>query len=462
MKDLVQRAIDNGPEGVHVEARYHQRLYTQVRMKKGQLEMAVVDDFAGIGIRVLADGAWGYASTSKLDRTAVDETLENAVTAARNLARSMKNKIEIAPIKPVKGTFKSVGKDPFENHDMEEIVGLVKELDSIITNYDDKISGSDSWVREPRNHRIIMNSDGTSVELFDSRPSIILRAVAAEAGKIVPSWSTYGITGGWEIFEQKNPLEMAEFVADYAVKLLDAPFPKGGKHTVVMEPEVVGIICHEAIGHTVESDFVMSGSAAKGKIGTHVANEQVTMVDSGEQDYAAGWLAVDDAGVKAEKTVIIEKGVLKSYLHSRHSAHHFGVAPTGNERAFEYDVEPLIRMRNTYLEPGDFSEEELLEGIKFGYLCRRAGGGQADSSAEFMFEMTEALEIVNGEIGQPVRSLSLTGNAFDVLRSVDAISKEWRLDMGAGHCGKGQLAKVDGGGGTTRAIALVSGDVGGA
>ncbi len=462
MRDLVQRVIDNCPEDAHVEARYHQRKYTQVRMDKGQLKQAVVDDFAGIGIRVLVDGAWGYASTSKLDAESVDETLSNAIAAAKSLAQSKKEKIELAPIKPVKGTFRATGKDPFENHDIEEIISIVKEADKIINEYDKRISGSTSWIREPRNHRIIMNSDGTDVEIFDSRPSIILRAVAAEAGKIVPSYQAYGITGGWEMFEKSPPTDMAEHVAQHAIHLLSAPIPKGGKHTVVLRPEVVGIICHEAIGHTVESDFVMSGSAAAGKIGKKVASEDVTLVDSGEQDHAAGWLAVDDAGVQAKRTVIIEKGVMKSYLHSRQSARHFGVEPTGNERAFEYNVEPLIRMRNTYLEPGDYSEEEILEGIKFGYYCVHPGGGQADSNAEFMFSMVEVYEIINGEIGQPVRNLALTGNAFEVLESVDAVGKNWELAMGAGHCGKIQLAKVDGGGGTTRTKALVSGQAGGA
>jgi len=224
-----------------------------------------------------------------------------------------------------------------------------------------------------------------------------------------------------------------------------------------MDPKVVGIIAHEAIGHTVESDFVMAGSVVKGKIGKKVASDIVTMVDTGEQDYASGWLPVDDAGVKTQKTVIIEKGILKSYLHSRFSANHFGVEPTGSERAFEYDNEPLIRMRNTYLEPGTFKRDELFEGIKHGYYLVMPGGGQADSTAEFMFSIMEAYEIKNGEVGDIVKNVSVTGNAFEVLESVDAIGTDWKLEMSNGHCGKWQRAKVDGGGGTTRAKALVSG-----
>jgi TldD protein len=186
------------------------------------------------------------------------------------------------------------------------------------------------------------------------------------------------------------------------------------------------------------------------------------MVDSGEETIGAGWIAVDDAGVRTRKTTIIENGVMKSFLHSRSSAHDFECEPTGNERAFEYDNEPLIRMRNTYLSPGDFSREELMEDIKFGYLLAFPGGGQADSTAEFMFSVPEAYEIVNGSVTKLVKNVTITGNAYEVLSSVDGVGKDWELDMGAGACGKMQAAKVDGGGGLTRATALVAGEVGGA
>ncbi|MBK5112550.1 MAG: TldD/PmbA family protein [Candidatus Heimdallarchaeota archaeon] len=461
MRDLLKIAIDNRPDGVHVEARYHQRKKIEVRADKGRLQRSIVDDFAGIGIRVLAEGAWGYGSTSELNNKAVKETLLNAVAAAKNLAPSMKEKIELAPIKPVTGTFQSIGKDPFANHSIEERVNLVMNTDKLLRETDEKIKGSMVFLREPTNHRIIMNSDGTDVELFDSRPDFYVQATAAEAGKMMPFYSVSGMTGGWEIFKKFTPEDMVKEAAEKSIALLDAPLAKGGKQTVIMEPSVVGIISHEAIGHTVESDFVLAGSAAKGKIGKKVGSELVTMVDSGEQKNAGGWLAVDDAGVKSEKTVIIDKGIMKSFLHSRFTAHHFGVKPTGNERAWEYDNEPLIRMRNTYLEPGDFTKEELLEDVKFGYLLAQPGGGQADSTAEFMFSISEAYEIKDGELNGLVKNVTISGDAFEVLQSVTGIGKDWKLDMSAGRCGKWQPAKVDGGGGPTKAIALVSGDVGG-
>jgi TldD protein len=462
MRDLLESIIANRPSGAHLEVRYHQRKKADVRVDKGVLRTADSDDFAGVGIRALVDGAWGFASTSKLDKTTLNETMNNAITAAKALSSFIKEKTVLAPIEPIEGTFENLGKDPFTNHSFEERVELALELDQLMRESDRRIKGTITILSVPSNHRIILNSDGTDVEIRDTRPHYLLRPVASEGGKMMPHRVGRGITGGWEIFHADSLHEMAHKAVEISVKLLDAPLAKGGKHPVVMEPSVVGLICHEAIGHTVEADLVAAGSAAKGKIGEKVASEHVTMVDSGKELEGAGWLSVDDAGVPTQKTIIIEKGILKSFLHSRSSAHNFETTPTGNERAFEYNDVPLIRMRNTYLAPGDFSRDELIEDIKFGYLLSFPGGGQADSTAEFMFTVPEAYEIANGSITQLVRNVTIAGNAYDVLSSVDGVGREWKLDMGLGACGKGQAAKVDGGGGLTRATALVSGEVGGA
>ncbi len=192
-----------------------------------------------------------------------------------------------------------------------------------------------------------------------------------------------------------------------------------------------------------------------------VASELVTLVDSGPAvigaHYAGGVVLVDDEGVPTGRTVVIENGILKSYLHDRESAAHFGVAPTGNARAWQYDDEPLIRMRNTYLEPGERSLDEIIASVDDGYLLKGAGNGQADANAEFMFGVQEAYEIKNGRIGRLLRGASISGDAFEVLSSVDMVSSDFEWAIGNGHCGKGQAAKVDGGGPHVRCEVVVGG-----
>ena len=159
----------------------------------------------------------------------------------------------------------------------------------------------------------------------------------------------------------------------------------------------------------------------------------------------------------ADEVEIIRDGRLVSYLHNRESAAHFGVAPTGNGRAWEYSDEPLIRMRNTYIEPGTTTLEEMIASTEDGYLLDNPSSGQADSTGEFMFGAGEAWEIKNGKLGKLHREVTLSGMAFEVLGSVDAVSSEFRWDLGSGHCGKGQLAKVDAGGPYLRCKLMLGG-----
>ena len=298
--------------------------------------------------------------------------------------------------------------------------------------------------------------------MFDAKPGFRAIAVAQESGEQTLGMDSAGVTGGWtDLFAKRSPEEMADRAVKLAIDQLKAPHPTGEKAIVVLDPDLVGVLSHEAIGHTVEADAVRSGAITSGKLGEKVASELVTLCDSGPSvfaPHAAGELLVDDEGVTTQRTVIIDHGVLRSFLHNRESAAYFGVEPTGNARAFEYSDEPIIRMRNTYIEPGESSLEELIAGVTSGYYLQGLGfGGQADSNAEFMFGIKEARPIKNGRIGELVRGVTISGNAFEVLASVDAVGKEFRWGLGAGYCGKGQLAKVDAGGPYLRCVVTIGG-----
>jgi TldD protein len=198
----------------------------------------------------------------------------------------------------------------------------------------------------------------------------------------------------------------------------------------------------------------------KDKIDMKVASDLVTLVDSGRSEIAnnaGGTILVDDEGVAAERTAIIENGILKSFLHNRESAHAFGTASTGNARAFQYNDEPLIRMRNTFVEPRSDKLDDMIKETRHGYLVKGARNGQADANGEFMFGAEEAYLIENGEIKELMRGASISGNAFEVLQSVDMVGDRFQYDIGTGYCGKYQPAKVDGGGPYVRCTAVIGG-----
>jgi TldD protein len=224
---------------------------------------------------------------------------------------------------------------------------------------------------------------------------------------------------------------------------------------VILENKIVGLLAHEAVGHCSEADSAIGGSFLADKIGKKVASEEVTLVDDGLLPNGFGTMKYDDEGTPTQKTVVIEKGIARSFLHSRETAEHFGVAPTGNARAWNFEFDPIIRMRNTYIEPGKYALEELAEDIKEGFFLRGGLAGQADFTGEFMFGTQEAVRIRNGRFGESLRGVTISGNAFEVLRNTDAIGCDFTMSMG--WCGKEQLNYVGMGGGSLRTKVLLGG-----
>ena len=461
----ISKIIEKIQSVQYVEARYHSRRSNEVRICNGEMEELKFTKYSGVGIRVLFNGAWGFSSSSSLDQESLSTAMNDAIAIARVSSSGSRNKIsKLGGANLAHGKFGNYAHDSLDSHSPEEKVKLVKETERIPRSYSTIIKSAICAYREIIDEKIIVTSDGAAVEISDMKPEFRITAVASRNGEAVSATESVGITGGWQrLFQRKTPEEMATRAADVAIKLLDAKQPKGERATVVLDPGMVGLISHEAIGHTVEADFVLSGSIVKDRIGEKVASEIVTLVDSGpsgiRNGIGGGTVLVDDEGVITQDTVLIEDGVLKSYLHNKETAGLFDVKSTGNARAFEYTDEPLIRMRNTYIEPRDYSTSELIRDVKHGYLMKGARGGQADANAEFMFGAQEAYVIENGELGPMLRGATISGQAFETLKSVDAVGKDFQFDIGAGYCGKWQMAKVDGGGPHIRCKAIVGGVV---
>ncbi len=463
MLDLLSELVKKSSG--YLELRYHKRTSQSFLATKGRVDVANLSTIEGVGVRCLIDGAWGFSATADISRKTIEKAIENAQSSARLLAkirgRSNKTPIELARAKL--SLKKYIGEGFKENAGMPlaDKLGHIIKLESSLAKESQYMHTARARYTEYAEEKAIATSDGANCSLQIVQPELSLSAVAEKDGQRATSGRGAGVAGGWNCLFNHPALENAvEETARVAVDLLSAKNPEGGKKTVILAPSVVGLLCHEAIGHTVEADFVKSGSVAQGKIGQIVASNLVSMADSGCENiagYAVGNLPFDDEGVETQNTMIIQDGVLRSYLHNRESAHEFGVAPTGNSRAWLFSDEPLIRMRNTYLLPGTSKLEQMISEIDDGYLVEGAGSGQADSNGEFMFGTGWVWHIVNGKKVELMREATLSGIAFDVLQTVDAVSKEFRWDLGTGHCGKGQPAKVDAGGPYIRCQITVGG-----
>lgn len=446
----------------YVEARYQSRIMTEINYINGDLDKIRIVEHAGCGIRTLVAGCWGFSSTSDMSTSALKNSFEQAISAARVIARSKKNKVKgLADSKMATGHFSLKGNGKLSDVDIEQKIKVAREAEKIARKHSAVIKTASCTYREILDHKLIVNTDGAEVEIHDSKPEFSVVAVAKKSGESATAHEGLGITGGWnDLFRTKSHLDYATLAAERAANLVEAKHAKGERATVILDPGMVGLLSHEAIGHTVEADFVLSGSIAKDKIGTKVASDLVTLVDSGCSelaDNAAGTIIVDDEGVMAGRTAIIEDGVLKSFLHNRESAMIFETSPTGNARAFQYDDDPLIRMRNTFIEPRSDKLDEMIKETRHGFLVKGARNGQADANGEFMFGAEEAYLVENGEIKTLMRGASISGNAFEVLQSVDMVGNRFQYDIGTGYCGKYQPAKVDGGGPHIRCSAVVGG-----
>ncbi len=460
MRDLLKSALAGHGGSDHVELRYHSKVFRSLTVQDGKLERSTTRRREGVGVRVLARGTWGFAATDDLTVKGVRRAIEAARQSALATADLRADHITLAPVELAVGDFAEPGFDDIVRRDLDARVALVLDAEKKARHAAAQIQSASSTYNEIVTEKAIVTSDGADASIRFTRPELYINTVASANGTRTQVTESVGVTGGWDCLFRKSVDELAEKSARTAIELLTAKAPEGGRNTVILAPDVVGLLVHEAIGHTVEADFVTSGSVAKGKLGQQVASELVTLCDSGESAYfggAGGSLPVDDEGVIAGRTAIIENGVLKNYLHDRQTAARFGVQPTGNARAWEYSDKPLIRMRNTYIEPGDRTLDDIIASTKDGYLLDGPRNGQADATGEFTFGVVKARRIHNGKLGELVRGVTVTGNAFEVLRSVDAVSREFAWDLGAGHCGKGQPAKVDAGGPYIRCQALLGG-----
>jgi TldD protein len=289
-----------------------------------------------------------------------------------------------------------------------------------------------------------VNSEGSSIEQDKLYVWSRITASAQSQGVFTFSREEIGSTAGYEVFDTSTPQVIGEMVAKRAIAQLNAKAPKGGSFPVVLGPNVVGVFVHEAFGHLAEADLALSGGVLSNNFGKKIGSELVTFYDDGTVDGAFGSFKYDDEGVAAQKTLLIDNGVVSGLMHNRETAKKFNTESTGNARAEDFRVEPIIRMRNTYMAPRDHSFDELLEGVKSGYYFKSFRGGQANLDGTFQVGIQEGYEIINGEIGEPVRDASISGSTLETLFKVDAVGKDFQL--WPGRCGKGQIAFICDGG----------------
>ncbi len=449
MEELVEHAVERALSGGadYAEARYHRNEGLSLAMKNGVFEGMSTLDEQGIGIRVLVNGALGFASTNMMDKEKIDEAVEQAVKLARLSARVRKKKIEFSEEEfhrvkyqvDMKINFMDLGTEVKSEY-LKRIDGAVKDTGINVPmrflSYEDRLE-----------HRIFANSEGAWVDSVIPRVSVMYNLVVVENGKMAQApFVVRAFTGGLEYLNHDKPWDRATNEVKTLKKMLDeGKATPEGTMDLVIAPEVSGIAVHESVGHPYESDRIFGREAAQAgesfvspqMLGERIGTDAVTVIEDPTIPGSYGFYLYDDEGVKARPRYLIRDGIITEFLTNREYAHMLGQKSNAAARAVNYDREPIVRMSNTYLAPGEHSFEELVEDVKKGVFIKSFNEWNIDDRRfQQRYVGREAYLIENGEIKGPVINPILEITTRALWSSVDAVSRE--VEFYPGTCGKGE------------------------
>ena len=427
IRDRIESAL-KGHGARHVEVRVDEVEGTHVRYRGRELdEIGHTTGVAGC-VRALA-GGWGFVSFNDLDGLE-----EKVATAVRN-ARLVSDKgIALAPVEPLVDVVPPlVKRDPLAVS-LQDKVSLLSEYVDLIWSVP-HITTSALGFGDSRRKRVFATSDGTYIEQQKIDVTMRLSATARDGGDVQQSSLSLGSSGDYSFVEHLH--EEAERTAHRAVDLLKAPRVKGGEYTVVLDPVLAGVFIHEAFGHLSEADHVYENQRLREimVMGRRFAGPHLNVVDGAAEPGLRGSYKYDDEGVPATRTYLIREGALVGRLHSRETAATMGESPTGNARAISSQFPPIVRMTNTFIEPGSATFEDIVSDIKDGLYVRNWYGGMT-SMEQFTFSAGESYAIRNGKVEELMRPVLLSGNLFATLENLDAIADDLDMNQGGG-CGKG-------------------------
>ncbi len=405
---------------------------------------------SGLSCRTFVNGEWGFASTSMAKTDSVDELIKKAETNAMFMAKMKKEKGEEVSLKNTSFNFEKDYTGAGVVMTQADIIDYGKELCAYIKEKYPDLKSSQVIVAFNELEKNLTNSFGS--QAYHILPRTVLYTVFSyeKDDEVVSVTGFFGRNGRpGDVLNRKDEInEKIETLYKHVIDKANGVHATAGVKDVIVSPAVTGVLAHEAIGHPAEADLVKAGSVAGNYIDEKVGTDLVTMIDyahtyNGEELPVPVY--IDDEGVEGKDAVLIDKGVFKGFMNNRELAGFYNAEETGNARAFAYNDEPLIRMRNTIIEPGESKLEDMISEIKDGYYFIERSNGQADLTSEFMFGVTMGYEIKNGKLGKAVKDTTISGVAFDMLKTVDMVSDEFHVGT-TGFCGKKQRMIVSHGG----------------
>ncbi|MFC1943259.1 TldD/PmbA family protein [Chloroflexota bacterium] len=413
----------------YIEVHLEEIWTSHIAYRGRELESIDRTTATGGNVRVMVRGGWGFVSFNNLDD--LPGRVEMAIKQAQFVGSE---ESKLAKVEPAVDTVLAEASKNPETIPLAEKKRLLNEYNEIIWSTP-RIQTSTVNYGDSHKKVIFLNSLGSYIEQERTDIALRLAAIAIEGSEVQQSGLSLGSSGDFSLLQGLHM--QIEQMAQRAVALLSAPQVKGGEYTVVLDPVLAGVFVHEAFGHLSESDFVYENDRLRQimTLGKEFGSAELNIVDSAAIPQLRGSYKYDDEGVPATKTYLIREGKLVGRLHSRETAAKMNEEPTGNARAINYRYPPIVRMTNTYIEPGSASFDNIIGDIKEGVYAKNWYGGMT-SMEMFTFSAGEAYMIRNGKVAELLRPVVLTGNVFTTLKNIDAIGNDLEMNQGGG-CGKG-------------------------
>jgi len=442
------------------EARFATARSSGIMLQDGRADRMGAGERAGMGVRVLVNGAWGFATTESTEFRDWLSCLDAAVDMAKVSGMRIAEPVVLAEAPVVVDEVKACFEVDPTTVPLERKLAAVRGYEEASAcRAGERVANVITGYSDGRQLEMVCNTRGTLVS-SESVRVMIWHTITARDGSIRQRAREHrGRQGGWELVEAVPAADFSVKAAERALSLLSAPPAPAGKFPAIFHPSIAGLLVHEAIGHNAEADLVLAGqSILEGKLGTKVAAECISIIDDSTIPGSWGSYAYDSEGVPGQKRVLVEKGVLKGFLHSLETAARMGVPPGGSARADGFMHRPIVRMSNTLIQPGQASLQELIRDIDLGIVLR---GGQWGyvwcEKGQYTCHAGEGVMIRGGQLAEQVRDVSISGMTLDTLANALGVSRDFELEM-PGTCGKGgQSMPVNGGGPYVKVTEIVVG-----
>ena len=448
---VLKRALKQG--GEFAELFFEETSTSSIVCEDNRIERIIAGTDTGVGLRIIFGHKTSYGYCNAFSEKSLLELASSVSSAVR--AKAERADIQLPAEPSASGLEVRMLPD---NVPISQKVSMVVRADERARSRDRRVRQVKVVYRDFNQRVMVANSEGLLVEDNRIGTLFFVQVVSVEDGIAQTGYEPVGGSIGFELFEVYSPERVADIATNRSLLMLGASEAPMGRMSVVLSSEAGGTMIHEAIGHGLEADLVQQDlSVYARRVGKKVASPLITVMDDSTLPQKRGSFCFDDEGIPAQKTVLVDKGVLHGYLFDRLTAGKDGVQSTGNGRRESYRYKPIPRMTNTFIAPGSSNPEDIIRSVQKGLFVKKMGGGQVDTvNGNFVFEVSEGYLISDGRVGDAVRGATLTGNGPEVLRQIDMVGDD--LGFTIGTCGKeGQGVPVASGQPTLRIPEIVVG-----